>query len=129
MAAYFAEDNRGSIDDIEAVRQVLIGVIRSCQQQKHSQPLSYINGRLDPLFFDQLPKGMKTGIEAARHNTVRKDPVVMDEVSVPVQQNRTERKEPVVTSPENVAETSKKTTRKEPIVSFDDVDVETKKPG
>ena len=129
MAAYFAEDNRGSIDDIEAVRQVLIGVIRYCQQQKHSQPLSYINGRLDPLFFDQLPKGMKTGIEAARHNTVRKDPVVMDEVSVPVQQNRTERKEPVVTSPENVAETSKKTTRKEPIVSFDDVDVETKKPG
>ena len=66
MAAYFAEDNRGSIDDIEAVRQVLIGVIRYCQQQKHSQPLSYINGRLDPLFFDQLPKGMKTGIEAAR---------------------------------------------------------------
>lgn len=128
MAAYFAEDNRGSLNDIEAVRQVLIGVIRYCQQQKHSQPLSYINGRLDPVFFDQLPKGMKTGLEAARHNTDRKDPVVMDEVSVPVQQNRSERKEPVVTSPEKVAETSKKTTRKEPIVSFDDVDVETKKP-
>lgn len=128
MAAYFAEDKRGSLNDIEAVRQVLIGVIRYCQQQKHSQPLSYINGRLDPLFFEQLPKGMKTGIEAARQNTVRKDPVVMDEVSAPIQQNRSERKEPVVTAPENVTETSKKTTRKEPIVSFDNVDVETKKP-
>ncbi|AFI83364.1 hypothetical protein [Methylophaga nitratireducenticrescens] len=128
MAAYFAEDKRGSLNDIEAVRQVLIGVIRYCQQQKHSQPLSYINGRLDPLFFEQLPKGMKTGIEAARQNTVRKDPVVMDEVSAPIQQNRSERKEPVVTAPENVTETSEKTTRKEPIVSFDNVDAETKKP-
>lgn len=148
MAAYFAEDKRGNLDVIEAVRQVLIGVIRYCQQQKLSQPLNYINGRLDPLFFDELPKGMKSGLEAARNNNNdRKDPLVMDEAPVNVQQNKAERKEPlvidpdkmaeptqttrkepVVTSPDKVAATPKKTTRKEPTVSFDILDVETKKP-
>lgn len=129
MAAYFAEDKRGSLDDLEAVRQVLMGVIRYCQQQKLSQPLKYINGRLDPLFFDELPKGMKTGLEAARPNKVRRqDPVVMDEAPVITQKNKTERKEPLVINPETVAEKPKHTTRKEPTVSFEGVDIETQKP-
>lgn len=129
MATYFAEDKRGDNDDIKAVRQVLIGVIRYCQQQKHSQPLKYINGRLDPLFFNELPKGMKTGLEAAKqNNTIHKDPIVMDEAPVINQENKTERKEPLVINPEKVTEKPKNTTRKEPTVSFDNVDVEAKKP-
>lgn len=122
MAAYFTEDD---LEEIEAIRQVLIGVIRYCQQQKLTQPLSYINGRLDPLFFDELPKGMKTGLEAARqHKVNRKDPVVMDEAPIIVQETKTERKEPVVVT----AEKPKTTARKEPTFSIDNVDIDEKKP-
>jgi len=129
MAAYFAEDKRGSLDDMEAVRQVLIGVIRYCQQQKLTQPLNYINGRLDPLFFNELPKGMKTGLEAARPNKAgRQAPLVTDESPIISQENKTERKEPLVNNPEKVTDKPKNPTRKEPTVSFDNVDVETKKP-
>lgn len=129
MAAYFAEDKRGDLEDIEAIRQVLIGVIRYCQQHKHTQPLSYINGRLDSLFFDELPKGMKTGLEAAKQNPLcRKEPVVMDEAPVIVQETKPERKEPLVINPEKVVEKPKNQTRREPTVSFDNMDVERKKP-
>lgn len=127
MAAYFAEDKRGDLEDIEAIRQVLIGVIRYCQQHKHTQPLSYINGRLDSLFFDELPKGMKTGLEAAKQNPLsRKEPVVMDEAPVIVQETKPERKEPLVINPEKVVEKPKNQTRREPTVSFDNMDVERK---
>lgn len=129
MAAYFADDKRGDLDDMEAIRQVLIGVIRYCQQQKHSQPLNYINGRLDPLFYNELPKGMKTGLEAAKQTQAnRKDPVVMDEAPVIVQDNKPERKEPLVINPEKVTASPKTQARREPTVSFDNVDVDTKKP-
>jgi hypothetical protein len=126
LAAYFTEDD---LEDIEAIRQVLIGVIRYCQQQKLAQPLSYINGRLDPLFFDELPKGMKTGLEAAGQNNVhRKDPVVMDEAPIIVQETKTERKEPVVIAPEKAAEKPKTAARKEPTFSIDNIDIDEKKP-
>lgn len=129
MAAYFAEDKRGDLEDLEAIRQVLIGVIRYCQQQKLSQPLSYINGRLDPLFYNELPKGMKTGLEAAKQTQAnRKDPVVMDEAPVIVQESKTERKEPLVINPEKMTVSPKTQARREPTVSFDNVDVDTKKP-
>lgn len=123
IAAYFAKDQRGSLEDISSIRQVLIGVIRYSQQQKLSQPLSYINGRLDLLFFDELPKGMKAGLKAAHQETAsHQDPIVTDESPITTQETKTERKEPIILNPGKITARPKNTARKEPTVSFDNVD-------
>lgn len=129
MSHYFNGGATDETDQVEAVRQVLIGVIRYCQQQKIAHPLSVINGRLDPLFFESLPKGMKTGLQAAQQNmSNRREPMVTSKEPVLTMPEKPQRQEPVVTAPGKVVEKPKAAQRKEPIVSFDNVDVETKKP-
>lgn len=79
MMEYFGTDSRRGIEEMEAVRQISSNVIRYCQSQKKVVPLDYLNGGLDPLFFEEMPKNMKAGLQAQstrQSNIQRKEPVL-----------------------------------------------------
>lgn len=79
MMEYFGTDSRRGIEEMEAIRQVSSNVIRYCQSQKKVVPLDYLKGGLDPLFFEEMPKNMKAGLQAqsARQSNIqRKEPVL-----------------------------------------------------
>src|SRR5690554_6513438 len=134
MAAYIAADKQAGLEDIEAIRRVTMETIRYCQQQKRNQPLAFIKGRLDPLFFDELPKGVRASLQTAKPGkpavSKQVDPIVTDEAKrlEPVIQTKNQRKEPMLNSDSKPTEKHNKVTRKEPIVTLSDIDIDAKKP-
>jgi hypothetical protein len=79
MMEFFGTDSRRGVEEMEAVRQISSNVIRYCQAQKKVVPLDYLKGGLDPLFYEEMPKNMKAGLQAqssGQSNIQRKEPVL-----------------------------------------------------
>lgn len=75
LMAYFGGHKRRGAEDIEAIRQIAANVIRYCQQQQKTVPLDYLNSRLDPQFYEELPKNMKDHLKPdEKPQTIRKEP-------------------------------------------------------
>jgi len=65
MAEYFGGKQRRGIEDIEAVKNVIEVVLQYCQRMNKQVPLDYLDGRLDPLFYQSLPQELSSGINPA----------------------------------------------------------------
>lgn len=79
MMEYFGTDSRRGSEEMEAIRQISSNVIRYCQTQKKVAPLDYLKGGLDPMFYEEMPKNMKAGLQAhsaGQTNLQRKEPVL-----------------------------------------------------
>lgn len=133
IASYLAATDKTEQEEIEALRRVTLETIRYCQQQKRSYPLSFIKGRLDPLFLETLPKGMRASLQTAKavkpvfskqHTAM----VTSEEKRVePVIQTGEQRKEPTLTNSDKTAAVASKNVRKEPVVTLSDIDIDTKR--
>ncbi len=77
MAEYFGGAKRRGTEDIEAISKIAIEVIGFCQKHHKTVPLDYLNERLDPVFFAELPNSLRTNLRAApKPPLARKEPVL-----------------------------------------------------
>lgn len=71
MAEYFGGKQRRGCEDIEAVRNVIEEVLSYCRKMNKQVPLDYLDGRLDPLFFQSLPQELSNGIKPASTSSTK----------------------------------------------------------
>lgn len=77
MAEYFGGAKRRGTEDIEAIGKIAIEVIGFCKKHHKTVPLDYLNERLDPLFFDEMPGSLKADLQAEKQPpSIRKEPVL-----------------------------------------------------
>jgi hypothetical protein len=56
LLRYWGGKERRESEDIEAIRLVVMDVIRFCIDNRKNEPLEYLEGRLDPDLVERLPK-------------------------------------------------------------------------
>ena len=74
LVEYFGGKVRLGEEDVEALRGVVVEILRFCQRNGKKVPLNYLSGRMDPLLHVSLPAELTAGIETGQVTLAEEGP-------------------------------------------------------